>query len=186
MREKADTSSCDSFLYRSICCFPEDFHRNGSPGDSVTAGLKSCGIRAVSCVVAVAHHRDDSVETLLLNLTRGTGINGLRGIRPVNGTVVRPLLGVSREAILTYLERLGQPYVTDSTNLEDAYARNPSECASALREITLSVAESIAETASRLDDVAEIYRHAMQEACCRVCPDGKRISIPALLKEVAP
>ena len=54
-------------------------------------------------VVAVAHHRDDSVETLLLNLTRGTGINGLRGIRPVNGTVVRPLLGVSREAILIWI-----------------------------------------------------------------------------------
>lgn len=139
-------------------------------------------------VVAVAHHRDDSVETLLLNLTRGTGINGLRGIRPVNGMVVRPLLGVSREAILTYLDRLGQPYVTDSTNLEDAYARNKIRLnvLPALREINPSVAESIAETASRLDDVAEIYRHAMQEACCRVCPDGKRISIPALLKEVAP
>ena len=42
--------------------------------------------------IAVAHHRDDSVETLLLNLLRGTGINGLRGIRPKNGHVVRPLL----------------------------------------------------------------------------------------------
>ena len=49
--------------------------------------------------MAVAHHRDDSVETFLLNLVRGTGINGLQGIRPVNGEVVRPLLCVSRAEI---------------------------------------------------------------------------------------
>jgi tRNA(Ile)-lysidine synthase len=53
---------------------------------------QECGAK----VVAVAHHRDDSVETFLLNLVRGTGINGLQGIRPVNGEVVRPLLCVSR------------------------------------------------------------------------------------------
>lgn len=46
--------------------------------------------------VAVAHHRDDSVETLLMNLVRGTGIRGMSGIRPKNGFVVRPLLAVSR------------------------------------------------------------------------------------------
>ena len=54
-------------------------------------------------VVAVAHHRDDSVETFLLNLVRGTGINGLKGIAAVNGTIVRPLLDVSREEILEFL-----------------------------------------------------------------------------------
>ena len=76
---------------------------------------RECGAR----VVAVAHHRDDSVETFLLNLVRGTGINGLQGIRPVNGEVVRPLLCVSRAEILEYLASLGQAYVTDSTNLQD-------------------------------------------------------------------
>ena len=49
--------------------------------------------------VAVAHHRDDSVETLLINLTRGSGLTGLTGIKPKNGNVVRPLLCVSREDI---------------------------------------------------------------------------------------
>ena len=53
--------------------------------------------------VCVAHHRDDSVETLLINLIRGTGINGLTGIAPRNGHVLRPLLNVSREDILEYL-----------------------------------------------------------------------------------
>ena len=75
-------------------------------------------------VIAVAHHRDDSVETFLLNLIRGTGINGLKGIAPLNGHIVRPLLNVSRQDILQYLEHLHQDYVTDSTNLQDEYMRN--------------------------------------------------------------
>ena len=74
--------------------------------------------------IAVAHHRDDSVETLLMNLVRGTGIRGMSGIRPKNGFVVRPLLAVSREDILEWLARRGLRYVTDSTNLSDAYTRN--------------------------------------------------------------
>lgn len=75
-------------------------------------------------VIAVAHHRDDSVETLLLNLIRGTGINGLRGIRPKNEHIVRPLLCLDRKEIINYLNRTGQDYVTDSTNLQDEYTRN--------------------------------------------------------------
>ena len=53
--------------------------------------------------IAVAHHRDDSVETLLLNLIRGTGIAGLTSMKPRNGFVVRPLLTVSRKDIESYL-----------------------------------------------------------------------------------
>lgn len=75
-------------------------------------------------VVAVAHHQDDSIETILLNLIRGTGITGLLGIRPRNGTIVRPLLCINREEIIRYLQNIGQDYVTDSTNLEDEYTRN--------------------------------------------------------------
>ena len=53
--------------------------------------------------ICVAHHQDDSVETVLINLLRGTGIKGLRGILPVNGDIVRPLLSASRNDILEYL-----------------------------------------------------------------------------------
>ena len=75
-------------------------------------------------VIAVAHHQDDSIETILLNLIRGTGITGLLGIRPRNGAIVRPLLCINREEIIRYLQNIGQDYVTDSTNLEDEYTRN--------------------------------------------------------------
>ena len=72
-------------------------------------------------VVAVAHHQDDAVETLLLNLVRGAGINGLTGMRVKNGYVVRPLLCLTREELVDYLAHLKQAYVTDSTNLTDEY-----------------------------------------------------------------
>ena len=58
--------------------------------------------------IAVGHHQDDNVETLLLNATRGTGIKGLCGMQPRNGAVVRPLLCLTRQGILTYLQSIRQ------------------------------------------------------------------------------
>ncbi len=74
--------------------------------------------------VATAHHRDDQVETVLLNLTRGTGLRGLCGMHPKNGYIVRPLLQVSRVDIEQYLTLKHQSYVCDSTNAETIYRRN--------------------------------------------------------------
>ena len=74
--------------------------------------------------ICVAHHRDDSVETVLMNLIRGTGLRGLTGIQPRNGVVLRPLLCVSRQEIEHFLHERGQKYVTDSTNLVADVLRN--------------------------------------------------------------
>ena len=74
--------------------------------------------------ICVAHHRDDSVETVLLNMIRGTGLRGLTGIQPRNGYVLRPLLCVSRDEIELFLAKREQQYVTDSTNLETDVMRN--------------------------------------------------------------
>lgn len=149
--------------------------------DWFTKLRQECGAK----VVAVAHHRDDSVETFLLNLVRGTGINGLQGIRPVNGDVVRPLLCVSRAEILDYLSSLGQDYVTDSTNLQDEFVRNKLRLnvIPMLETINPSVSDTIADTARRLSDVAQVYQEAIQAAKQRVMPDGETIDIPALCRE---
>lgn len=72
----------------------------------------------------VAHNADDNIETLILNLFRGSGIKGLRGMLPDTGEVARPLLEVSRKEILDYLDSIGQDYITDSTNLESEVKRN--------------------------------------------------------------
>ena len=76
---------------------------------------------AGAAYVAVAHHRDDSIETMLLNLIRGTGIAGLTGIQPVNGSVIRPLLSLSRAEIESYLFDAHLSFVVDSTNRETLY-----------------------------------------------------------------
>lgn len=114
--------------------------------------------------VVVGHHRDDHVETMLINLVRGTGINGLTGIQAGNGRVRRPLLDVSREQILGYLDHLGQAYVTDSTNLEDDYLRNKIRLnlLPMLEELNPSIRRTLADTISHLEGVAGVY-HASQE-----------------------
>ena len=76
------------------------------------------------CSIALAHHRDDQAETILLNLLRGTGLRGLTGMPPMHDGFIRPLLCLSREEILAYLRQKGQSYVTDSTNSERIAQRN--------------------------------------------------------------
>lgn len=142
--------------------------------------------------IAVAHHRDDSVETILLNLIRGTGINGLKGIAPRNGYIVRPLLQESRESIEEYLRTLEQDYVIDSTNLQDVYMRNKIRLniLPMMKELNPSVAESIQETGVRLAEVARIYNRDRKEVLNRVLKeisaDERQLCIVDVLQDVAP
>lgn len=71
-----------------------------------------------------AHHLSDNVETFLINLIRGSGIAGLKGISEKSGSIIRPLLQFTKEEILTYSEENTIPYRTDKSNLEDTYLRN--------------------------------------------------------------
>lgn len=108
--------------------------------------------------ICVAHHQDDSVETVLINLVRGTGINGLTGISPRNGYIQRPLLCVTRNDILDYLENLQQDYVTDSSNLIDDVVRNKIRLnvLPLLKDINPAVADNIAKTANHLSEANKL------------------------------
>ena len=114
--------------------------------------------------VCVAHHRDDSVETVLLNLVRGTGLRGLTGIQPKHHTkgqtlcVIRPLLCVSRAEIEDFLTQRGQQYVTDSTNLEADVMRNKIrlQVLPMLRELNPAVAENIQRTTENLAEAQQV------------------------------
>jgi len=78
----------------------------------------------LSGLVATAHTADDNAETVLMHLVRGTGLKGLGGIAPVSGRIIRPMLEVTRAQVIAFLEQYHVPYVTDSTNAEDAFLRN--------------------------------------------------------------
>lgn len=75
-------------------------------------------------LIATAHNANDNVETMLLHLIRGSGLQGLTGIRPRRGKLIRPFLTTTRAQILAYLEEHRLPHVEDSTNADTAYARN--------------------------------------------------------------
>ena len=117
--------------------------------------------------VCVAHHRDDAVETLLMNLLRGAGIHGLTGIRPRNGHIVRPLLGVSRQEILGYLDSIGQDYVTDSTNLQPDVLRNKVrlQLIPLLEQLSPGASDNIARSANYLSEAEKVYNSAFSPQC---------------------
>ena len=109
--------------------------------------------------ICVAHHRDDAVETLLMNLMRGAGIHGLTSIHPKNGAIVRPLLCVSRDEIEDYLHARGQAYVTDSTNLQPDVLRNKIrlQLLPLVEEIYAGATENIARSAYYLSEAEKVY-----------------------------
>ena len=115
--------------------------------------------------IAVGHHQDDNVETMLLNAVRGTGIRGLCGMQPRNEEVVRPLLCLTRQDILAYLKEVGQDYVTDHTNLEDDYARNKVrlDVLPLLEGINAGAMKNLASTQENLSEVMKVYQQAIQE-----------------------
>lgn len=114
--------------------------------------------------VCVAHHRDDAVETLLMNLMRGSGVHGLTGIRSNFGEIVRPLLVVSRQEIEDYLYSIGQCFVTDSTNLVDDVMRNKIRLnvLPLLEQINPSVAENIGKTARFMQETEKVVEAAIK------------------------
>lgn len=114
--------------------------------------------------ICIAHHQEDSIETMLLNLIRGTGIKGLTGIRPHNQFIVRPLLDISKESILSFAEDNNIPYVIDSTNLQDEFARNKIRLnlIPLLESINPSVKKSLLQTMDNLTEVEKIYEDSIQ------------------------
>lgn len=108
---------------------PEYKERHGVSTEMACRDLRYDWFRELSAdnrhiPVAVAHHLDDNIETLFLNLLRGTGINGAHGMSPRNGIIARPFLSVTRNEILEFLAEEGADYITDSSNLINDVKRN--------------------------------------------------------------
>ena len=138
--------------------------------------------------IMVAHHRDDNVETVLMNMVRGTGIRGMAGIRPVNGHILRPLLDMSRADIEAYLARKGETYVTDSTNLEDDATRNKfrHHVIPLLQSLNPKASENIHSTSRHIAEAEKILSWAISRARHDVFLSPSLIDIDNLLSFVSP
>ena len=132
-------------------------------------------------LLAMAHNADDNLETVMFDLLRGCGLDGLCGIPPVrpmqNGMLVRPLLAVDREAILDFCREQALDYVTDSTNTDTQYTRNRirAELIPALRAMDPSVSARMTRTCTSLRADAE---HLRQEAEALLAWHRQGFSLP--------
>ncbi|MDR2520793.1 MAG: tRNA lysidine(34) synthetase TilS [Bacteroidales bacterium OttesenSCG-928-I14] len=110
-------------------------------------------------VIAVAHHRLDNIETLLLNLIRGTGIRGLVGIKFKNKNVVRPLLCISKQEIVQFAIDNKIVYITDSSNFKEVFKRNKIrfKLLPLLRTLNPSIDQTLLYVIRNLEEVAKIY-----------------------------
>jgi len=134
--------------------------------------------------VAVAHHRDDQLETVILNALRGTGLTGLTGMRPLNNRhIVRPLLGVSHDEIMNFISQNGLPFVIDSTNAQVDYRRNRIRniVMPALDEAVPDARDRLLDTIARVTDAHELYTSLVAQARSTMVqeqPDGSHIDAP--------
>lgn len=129
-------------------CFLQEADRYGKDG----RGVK----------IALAHHADDNAETILFQMVRGSGIDGLCGMQPVrpfaeHAYLIRPLLTVSRAEIEAYLKTKGQTYCTDSTNSDTDYSRNKirHEILPLLQEVNAQAVAHINQSGMILREVAD-------------------------------
>lgn len=130
--------------------------------------------------IAVAHHMNDQAETVLMNLSRGTSLKGIGGIRPVRDNIIRPLLSVTRAEVEEVLKGFNQPYVTDATNLCNDYTRN------SLRNVVIPymtdninshTVENIASAASELQQDFDFIESEADKAYNRYVTEGDNVVI---------
>jgi tRNA(Ile)-lysidine synthase len=135
--------------------------------------------------IALAHHQNDSIETLLLNLTRGTGISGMHGILPKREHLVRPILFLSRQQIDVFVEENNIDFVTDSSNESTKYARNKIrlQVIPHLQEINPNLERTFEQNIQRFIETEEVLRQyiaQVNKSISRVDAKGTYFSIKKL------
>lgn len=113
--------------------------------------------------IATAHHQNDVLETVLLNLTKGTGIAGLHGIRIKNGRIIRPLLFAEKETIFDYVVENQVIWREDSSNESNKYQRNliRNEVVPLLKQINPNLENTMQHTVERIAAVEDIFEQEM-------------------------
>lgn len=125
--------------------------------------------------ILTAHHADDNLETVLINLTRGTGLDGLMGIPQQNDAVVRPLLPFSRDQIVAFAKSEGISWRDDSSNASTKYTRNKirHEVVPILKEINPSLLSSLQKTIQHLQEAQSIQQDCIDQVSKAVLEKSK-------------
>ncbi|QZT38370.1 tRNA lysidine(34) synthetase TilS [Halosquirtibacter xylanolyticus] len=120
--------------------------------------------------IAIGHHRDDSLETFILNWSRGTGIRGLTGIKKSNVKVLRPLIDISRAEVALYAQEKHIPFRNDSSNDSDLYLRNivRHNVLPAMDRLNAQSRNNMQKSIEYLQQVESIYDWTMTQAKCNV------------------
>lgn len=148
-------------------------------------------LRSLPGKIATAHTADDNAETVLLHMVRGTGLKGLGGISPVNGNVIRPLLGATRQDVLAFLQEFHLQYVNDSSNETDQFLRNRlrHHVMPLMRQENPRFSENISAMALRLRRDEQILSQLAQAhmtndvEALKQMPDGLRTRVLTALLE---
>ena len=136
--------------------------------------------------IAVAHHADDQAETFFINLLRGAGLNGLKGMKPQNGVIIRPLLWALREQIRKYAVENQILWREDHTNAESVYLRNKirNQLLPAFDELHAEARQGLYKSLEHLAAENELYRELLQEKLGQIIEyngDIQRIPYSAFL-----
>ncbi|HKG68341.1 MAG TPA: tRNA lysidine(34) synthetase TilS [Segetibacter sp.] len=140
--------------------------------------------------ILTAHHANDSIETVLMNFFKGTGIAGLHGILPVQGKIFRPLLFAKKDELIAYAKENRLSFVEDSSNISDKYTRNffRHNLFPSLKEIYPNVEDNLLNNIGRLTEAEELYKQSVGLHKKKLLEyKGSEIHIPVLkLQKTSP
>ncbi len=138
--------------------------------------------------IATAHNANDNLETVLLNLARGSGIDGMCGIPPVRGEIIRPLISLSRSEIEKYAEENSISYCEDKTNSETVYSRNKLRhiALPVLEEVNASAVKNALRSSAILRDEARFLDLAAAQAAEEIKADEKNSCIASCFASLHP
>ena len=175
-RQRGAESQRDADFVRAWCaehavpCFVEAYE-GGRRDEASLRDARYAFLRRVAAEqncrwIATAHTADDQLETMLLNLARGSGLRGMTGIAPVQGDLLRPMLDTTRADVEDYLRAHQIPHVEDSSNASDAYARNRlrRSAVPAMLSVNAQAVRHAAETAALLREDADYLDSLAREA----------------------
>jgi len=137
--------------------------------------------------IAIGHNANDNTETVILNLTRGTGLSGLAGIPPKRDNIIRPLIEMTRKDLLQYLRKFKISYCTDMSNIELGYRRNyiRHKIIPYLNKINPNLDQTILRTSEIIrttnNDIISMVEETKKEVIIKVDPNGVVLDIKKLL-----